>query len=127
VRPGLAAASLTTFFSLGRYGDRSSEDKQLLDDAMRYVDRHFDDFTTIRLQFYWYRVFYLAQALYLSGDERRQEQYWPLIRDDVLARQGYDGHFDESIDSDRSREYATAMGCLVLEAPMETLPIFQRR
>jgi hypothetical protein len=31
------------------------------------------------------------------------------------------------VDRDRSPEYCTAMGCLVLEIQMETLPIFQRR
>ena len=38
-----------------------------------------------------------------------------------------DGSFDPVGGDGRSREYSTAMGCLTLQVPLETLPIFQRR
>ena len=38
-----------------------------------------------------------------------------------------DGSFDTVGNDGRSREYSTAMACLTLQVPMETLPIFQRR
>jgi len=129
VRLALTAAALTTFFGLGKYGEIPT-DKKLIDDAMRCVDRKFDDDALdTRQQFYYYRLFYLAQALYLSGDEPRQRKYWPLIREDVMSHQNGDGSFRRDVDSKgtRSDEYCTAMGCLILETPMETLPIFQRR
>jgi hypothetical protein len=129
VRLALTAAALTTFFGLGKYGDKP-EDKKLIDDAMSYVDRRFDeDGLDTRQQFYYYRLFYLAQALYLSGDEPRRAKYWPLIREDVIQYQHEDGSFRKDVDSNgtRSDEYCTAMGCLILETQMETLPIFQRR
>jgi hypothetical protein len=130
VRLALTAAALTTFFGLGKYGEKP-EDKKLIDDAMRFVDRKFDDDALdTRQQFYYYRLFYLAQALYLSGDEPRQRKYWPQIRDDLVENQQLDdGRFRRDVDSNgtRSDEYCTAMGCLILETPMETLPIFQRR
>jgi hypothetical protein len=129
VRLALTAAALTTFFGLGKYGEKP-QDKKLIDDAMRYIDRRFDeDATDTRQQFYYYRLFYLAQALYLSGDEARQRKYWPVVREDVMGYQRSDGSFRRDVDSigTRSDEYCTAMGCLILETPMETLPIFQRR
>jgi hypothetical protein len=130
VRLALTAAALTTFFGLGKYGEIPT-DKKLIDDAMRYVDRKWDDDALdTRQQFYYYRLFYLAQALYLSGDEPRQRKYWPQIRDDLTEnQQNVDGSFRRDVDSNgtRSDEYCTAMGCLILETPMETLPIFQRR
>jgi len=129
VRLALTAAALTTFFGLGKYGEKPM-DKKLIEDAMRFVDRKFDeDALDTRQQFYYYRLFYLAQALYLSGDEVRQRKYWHVVRDDVVNYQRPDGSFRRDVDSagTRSDEYCTAMGCLVLETPMETLPIFQRR
>ncbi len=126
----LTAAALTTFFGVGRYG-YVAVDKKLIDDAMSYVDRRFDqDALDTRQQFYYYRLFYMAQALYLSGDEVRRNKYWPQIRDDLVEnRVKADGSFDREADSNgtRSAEYCTAMGCLILETPTESLPIFQRR
>src|SRR6185503_14834460 len=93
VRLALTAAALTTFFGLGKYGEKP-EDKKLIEDAMRFVERKFDEVALDpREEFYYYRLFYLAQALYLSGDETRQRKYWPLIRDDVMERQNGDGSF----------------------------------
>jgi len=128
VRLALTGAALTSFFGLGRYGEKP-EDKKLIDDAMSFIDRRWDmDAFDTRAQFYYYRLFYLAQALYLSADERRREKYWPQIREEVLLRQNGDGSFQRAVDSNgnRSDEYCTAMGCLILETQMESLPIFQR-
>lgn len=128
VSVALTSAALTTLFGLGRYGEASPEDSKLIASAMDYLDRHFsDDALTTHMQWYYYRLFYLAQALYLSGDAERFARYWPAIRDDVISRQQADGRFGNEPDPDRSDEYCTAMGCLILEVPMETLPIFQRR
>jgi hypothetical protein len=132
----LTAAALTTFFGLGRYGDQDPPDlkpgqptdKQIIEDGLRFMDRRFEDeaFDTSQ-HWYYYRLFYAMQALYLSGDLSRQH-YWEKIRDELVERQiNTDGSFNQRMDRDRSPEYCTAMGCLVLEVPMETLPIFQRR
>jgi hypothetical protein len=127
VSVALTAAALTTFFELGRYGDEPG-DRKLIDDGMSYLDRKFRQDFDERSQWYYYRSFYLVQALYLSGDEARQRRYWPVIRDDLLEHQNADGSFKaRGVDPERSDEYCTAMGCLILEVPMETLPIFQRR
>jgi hypothetical protein len=133
----LTAAALTTFFGLGRYGDQDARDlkpgepsdKVIIEDGLSFMDRRFEDeaFDTGQ-RWYYYRLFYGVQALYLSGDEQRFEKYWPFIRAELLDhQQNSDGSFKTRVDRDRSPEYCTAMGCLVLEIQMETLPIFQRR
>jgi hypothetical protein len=129
VSVALTAASLTTLFGIGRYGERA-EDAEIIDNGMRYIDRRWNDeaFDYNHKQFYYYRLFYLAQALYLSGDEKRQRKYLPLIRDNLLELQRNDGSFrGDRVDAERSPEYCTAIACLTLQTPLETLPIFQRR
>ena len=123
----LTAAALTSFFGLGRYGDKEG-DRKVIDDGLAYMDRTFEEeiFST-REEWYYYRLFYAVQALYLSGDVRRRDRYWPRIRDELISLQNADGSFRNKVDHQRSLEYCTAMGCLVLEVPLETLPIFQRR
>jgi hypothetical protein len=123
----LTAAALTTLFGLGRYGDKPG-DAKIIDDGLRYMDDKFaSEFNSTRERWYYYRLFYAVQALYLSGDESRQRKYLPAIRDEVLENQRADGHFDNRKDPDRSLAYCTAMGCLILQVPLESLPIFQRR
>jgi hypothetical protein len=128
----LTSAALTTLFGLGRYGEAHAEDRKIIEDALGYVDRRFEeDYNdTSRSEWYYYRLFYLVQAIYLSTDDARDvriRRYWPRIRNAVLEWQNADGSFKNSPDAQRSPEYCTAMGCLILQVPLETLPIFQRR
>ena len=71
--------------------------------------------------FFYYGNFYAAQALYQSGGEPWRK-YYPDIRDNLVERQRPDGTWENS----RGDAYATAMAILVLELPLEYLPIFQR-
>ena len=99
--------------------------------AHRYTPEQFglDRVTDPTAQWFYYNLFYGAQALYLSGDERRIERDWPRIREAVLRRQRTDGSFAKSgpENDPGGVEYSTAIACLTLLVPMETLPIFQRR
>ncbi len=119
----LTAAALTTFFGLGRYGIEK-DDATLIERGMNYLDDHFDE-ALHDTQWFYYGLFYGAQAIYQDDNPRRLSQQWPRLRDRVLREQNADGSFDP-VNNDRSREYATAMGCLILQVPLETLPIFQR-
>ena len=123
----LTAAALSTIFGLGRYGDKPG-DARIIEDGMRFMDRKFDsEYRSTHEQWYYYRLFYAVQALYLSGDGNRQDRYLPQIRTEVLDNQRSDGYFDNRKDRARSLDYCTAMGCLILQIPSESLPIFQRR
>jgi hypothetical protein len=71
--------------------------------------------------FYFYGNFYAAQALHQVGGEMWRRHY-PEIRSNLVDRQRPDG----SWGNPRGDTYATAMAVLVLEIPLEYLPIFQR-
>lgn len=125
---GLTAAALTTLFGLGRYGeDRGDRDAIRL--GMEFMDRELPSVLDDGAQWFYYNLFYGAQALYLSGDEVRMRRQWPLIRDAVMAGQRTDGSFRKAGPSADvgEEEYSTAIAVLTLQVPMETLPIFQRR
>ena len=123
----LTAAALTTLFGLGRYGDKPG-DAKMISDGLTYMDRKFEsEYRSTHERWYYYRLFYAVQALYLSNDKTRQDRYLPKITDEVLDNQRADGHFDNRKDPDRSLAYCTAVGCLILQVPTESLPIFQRK
>ena len=72
--------------------------------------------------YYYYGVYYAAQAVYQAKDFRRWQQWFPTIREQVLERQEEDGHWRSNIGG----PYATAMMVLALSIPYRYLPIYQR-
>ncbi|MCG3134451.1 MAG: hypothetical protein HMLKMBBP_01757 [Planctomycetes bacterium] len=130
----LTAAALTTLFGLGRYGADPS-DRKAIDLGLAYMDRNLAEMVRVEPgelsrgpQWAYYGLFYGAQALYLANDQRRLADQWPRIRRAVLARQYRDGSFRDLDGSEAGGiEYSTAIACLTLQVPLETLPIFQRR
>ena len=71
---------------------------------------------------YYYGQYYAVQAMWHAGDDR-WKQWYPAIRDELVARQLPDGSWADTLINN---EYATAMACLVLQMPNNYLPIFQR-
>ena len=71
--------------------------------------------------YYFYAQYYAVQAMWHAGGERWQ-QWYPTIRDELLARQRADYSWADSICA----EYGTAMACIVLQVPNNYLPILQR-
>ncbi len=51
------------------------------------------------------------------------KEWYPAVRDELLREQREDGSWR---DGEVCDEYGTAMACLVLQTPMNYLPIFQR-
>jgi hypothetical protein len=70
---------------------------------------------------YFYGHYYAVQAMWHAGGKYWSEWY-PAIRDELLARQRDDGSWPDSICA----EYGTAMSSIVLQMPNNYLPIFQR-
>ena len=70
---------------------------------------------------YFYGNYYAVQAMYTAGDP-----YWTKwysgIRDELVKSQREDGSWHASV----SREYATAMACIILQVPNDYLPILQK-
>ena len=70
---------------------------------------------------YFYGHYYAVQATYLAGGEYWQ-QWFPWIREQLLARQNATGQWK----STQGEDYGTAMALLILQIPNRLLPIFQR-
>lgn len=70
---------------------------------------------------YFYGHYYAIQAMYVAGGKLWQEWY-PAIRDELLASQRADGSWQDQI----CNHYATAMACLILQVPNNYLPILQK-
>ena len=74
-----------------------------------------------RENYYFYGHYYAVQAMWQGGGDA-WERWYPAIRDELLARQQRDGSWRSPIAND----YATAMACIILQVPNNSLPIFQR-
>jgi hypothetical protein len=70
---------------------------------------------------YFYGHYYAVQAMWTAGGSYWQEWY-PAIRDELLARQNPDGSWMDPICT----HYGTAMACIILQVPNNYLPILQK-
>lgn len=70
---------------------------------------------------YFYGHYYAVQAMWTAGGHYWAEWY-PAIRDELLARQRGDGSWLDQICS----HYGTAMACIILQVPNNSLPILQK-
>ncbi len=70
---------------------------------------------------YFYGHYYAVQAMWTAGGDYWKEWY-PAIRDELLAHQNPDGSWIDQICS----HYGTAMACIILQVPNNYLPILQK-
>jgi hypothetical protein len=70
---------------------------------------------------YFYGHYYAVQATYTAGGTYWSEWY-PAIRDELLANQRGDGNWPDQFCT----HYGTAMACLILQIPNNYLPILQK-
>ena len=111
-----SAAGVVALYSAGIYEGREIE--RGLDYLDRFVprgevfgqDSHF-----------FYGHYYAAQAMWLAGGDH-WERWYPAVRDVLVRRQQQDGSWADPI----AFEYGTAMACIVLQMPDNSVPIFQR-
>jgi len=71
---------------------------------------------------YYYGHYYAAQAMWTAGGEY-WKQWFPAIRDDLLARARSGGVWT---DNQVGTDYGTAMACIILQIPNNYLPILQK-
>lgn len=70
---------------------------------------------------FFYGQYYAVQAMWQAGGTRWQHWY-PAVRDLLVQRQQPAGSWADAICS----EYGTAMACIILQMPNNSVPIFQR-
>lgn len=68
---------------------------------------------------YFYGHYYAVQAMWHAGG-KYWNQWYPAIRDELIGKQGNDG----SWTGNGSPEYGTAMACIILQMPLNLLPVF---
>lgn len=116
------AAGIASLFYAGVYEDQS------IDRGLDYLTRNAFPRGTggigvgFAQQHYFYGHYYAVQAMYLAGGER-WKNWWPAIRDELIAKQNADGTWT---DQQVGEAYGTAMALIVLQMPKRYLPIFQR-
>ncbi|MBW3598295.1 MAG: terpene cyclase/mutase family protein [Planctomycetes bacterium] len=110
-----SAAGIVALYSAGVYEGRE------IDQGLEYLMQHLprgDNFG--RESHYFYGHYYGVQAMWHAGGDYWR-QWYPAIRDALLARQRDDGSWLDQI----SPEYGTAMASIILQMPNNYLPIFQ--
>jgi hypothetical protein len=116
-QPPITAAAVAVMYSAGQY------ENDVAHKCLEYCLKHVKSNPGLFDQGHkFYAMLYLAQAMYLSGDEN-WKMYFPRTRDDLLRTQTEAGawHGDGVGDT-----YGTSIGLIVLQLPYANLPIFQR-
>lgn len=120
----LTAAGVTILHGAGVYADEDIER------ALRYLDDRLESFSTVEgtrrgraHYFFYYGHYYAVQAFHIAGGNRWR-RYFPHVERALINLQNRDGSWPN--DPGPGRNFATAVGCLILQIPKEYLPIFQR-
>jgi prenyltransferase beta subunit len=111
-----SAAGIVALYSAGIYEGREIER------GLVYIDQFLPRGGELgQDSHFFYGHYYAVQAMWLVGG-KRWERWYPAIRDVLVARQQADGSWADPI----CFEYGTAMACIVLQMPDNSVPIFQR-
>lgn len=111
-----SAAGVVALYSAGVYEGPE------IDKGIAYLMKSLPEKGVERREpYYYYGHYYAVQAMWQAGGEA-WSRWYPAVRDEVISMQKEDGFWTSPISTD----YATAMGCIVLQMPNNYLPIFQR-
>jgi len=102
-------------------GERGTE---IVLSALRYLKARSPAIIDNNCGHYYYAHYYALQAMVQAGDDYYAEWY-PLIRDALIRRQGADGGWDGT-GSKGDAKYTTPMAIIMLATPHRYIPIYQR-
>ena len=123
-QPGGSAPKLSSsaagLMSLLMCGERKSK---AVERGIEYI-RRLPEEKFQKTEFYFYAHYYAIQAMYQAGEQYYQEWY-PHIRDALLAQQREDGSWQGNSE-EQDACYGTSMAILILGVPYRFLPIYQR-
>jgi hypothetical protein len=143
----LAAAGLTTLFQAGIYDDRTlaryvaehgirKDPLPRIADSVEWMRANYDGIADRYPDhyFYYYGCYYAAQAMYQVGsrDPAAWARWYEMVRDHLVSRVSRrtdasgrtEGWWRSNVDD--SHAYATASALLILQFPLDHLPIHQR-
>ena len=115
----LTAAGVTTLYAAGEY------DSPIIRDAMEYLDRRMAEFSDDWQDhyFFYYGHYYAVQAYYITGDPK-WTVYFRMIKTMMLQQQRSTGSWPCTVGPGDA--FGTAVATLILQIPLQYLPIFQR-
>jgi hypothetical protein len=115
----LTAAGVTTLYAAGEY------DSPIIRDALDFMDRQLEAFSEINAghYFFYYGHYYAVQAYYITGDPK-WTKYFRYIKNTLLEQQRRDGSWQ--CHTGPGDAFGTAVATLILQIPLQYLPIFQR-
>jgi hypothetical protein len=115
----LTAAGVTTLYAAGEY------DSPIIRDALDYMDRQVNGFSRDWQEhyFFFYGHYYAVQAYYITGDPK-WTKYFRMIKSMLLELQQRDGSWRCEVGPGPA--FGTAVSTLILQIPLQYLPIFQR-
>lgn len=109
----LTAAGVVSLYSANIY------DGDEIDKALKYIMRNKPG-SSSGGSYYFYAHYYACQAMWHAGGDYWKEWY-PAIRDELLKSQQSDGSWN---DSQVGPEFGTAMACIILQMPLNYVPVF---
>ena len=76
--------------------------------------------------YYWYGHYYAAMAMYQAGGTW-WDDWFPLIREDLITRQRPEGYWREGgAGTPKNNVFETSIALIILQIPYRYLPIFAR-
>jgi len=109
----MTAAGVTSLYSAGIY------EGEQVEKGLQYIAR-FAPAAAGSDGHYFYSHYYAVQAMWHAGGDY-WNKWFPAIRDDLLRRQNEDGSWTCPMAGD---EFGTAVALIILQIPLNYLPIF---
>ena len=109
----MTAAGVTSLYSAGIY------EGEQIDKALKYLIK-FKPSEVQRGGHYFYSNYYAVQAMWHAGGDY-WNQWYPAIRDQLVKTQAGDGSW---ASSEAGPEFGAAMGAIILQIPLNYLPVF---
>lgn len=110
----MTAAGVTSLYSAGIYEGPEIEA------ALKIIDRSRPGKVANVSGHYFYTHYYAVQAMWHAGGEY-WNQWYPAIREELISRQQANGSWAQG---GGGPEYAAAMACIILQIPLNYLPVF---
>ncbi len=109
----MTAAGVTSLYSAGIY------DSDQVKKGLKYLSQY-KPTGSGSANHYFYAHYYAVQAMWHAGGDY-WNQWYPAIRDELAGRQNSDGSWDSQM---AGSEFGTAMACIILQMPLNFLPVF---
>jgi hypothetical protein len=110
----MTAAGVTSLYSAGIY------EGEQVEKALEYLKKFKPSGAQQGGGHYFYANYYAVQAMWHAGGEYWNEWY-PAIRDQLIKSQTDEGSWRSS---EAGPEFGAAMACIILQMPLNYLPIF---